>query len=96
MLSIIISYDRDGSFNKTVPYYYYRTDKDGSFTDGSCCGNDTASERKMYRKYMIDSVCYWASEYHIDGFRFDLMGLHDAETMNQIRAALDALPGWPF
>lgn len=86
------TYDRDGSFNKTVPYYYYRTDKDGSFTDGSCCGNDTASERKMYRKYMVDSVCYWASEYHIDGFRFDLMGLHDAETMNQIRAALDALP----
>lgn len=86
------TYDRDGSFNKTVPYYYYRTDENGNFCDGSCCGNDTASERKMFRKYMTDSVCYWAKEYHIDGFRFDLMGLHDVKTMNDIRAALDELP----
>lgn len=64
------TYDRDGSFQKTVPYYYYRTDENGNFCDGSCCGNDTASERKMFRKYMTDSVCYWAKEYHIDGFRF--------------------------
>ncbi len=86
------TYDRDGSFQKTVPYYYYRTDENGNFCDGSCCGNDTASERKMFRKYMTDSVCYWAKEYHIDGFRFDLMGLHDVETMNGIREALDNMP----
>lgn len=56
-------------------------------------GNDTASERRMYRRYMIDCICYWVKEYHVDGFRFDLMGLHDTETMNEIRAALDCLPG---
>ena len=82
----------DSNFNKTVPDYYYRLNSDGSFSNGSGCGNDTASERKMYRKYMIDSVYYWAKEYHIDGFRFDLMGLHDVETMNQIRSKLDKLP----
>lgn len=81
----------DSFFNLTVPDYYYRKNSDGSWSNGSGCGNDTASEHKMFRKYMIDSVTYWASEYHIDGFRFDLMGLHDVETMNQIRAALDKL-----
>lgn len=86
------TYDREGSFHKTVPHYYYRADDEGHPTDGSCCGNDTASERKMFRKYMADSVCYWASEYHIDGFRFDLMGLHDTDTMNFIREELDKLP----
>lgn len=83
----------ESCFDKTVPGYYFRHDDGGSLSNGSGCGNDTASERAMYRKYMIDSVMYWAKEYHIDGFRFDLMGLHDVETMNQIRAALDTLDG---
>lgn len=86
------TYSTDSCFQKTVPYYYYRINEDGSWSNGSVCGNDTASERLMYRKFMIDSVLYWAKEYHIDGFRFDLMGLHDVEMMNAIRAALDELP----
>lgn len=86
------TYSTDSCFQKTVPYYYYRINEDGSWSNGSICGNDTASERLMYRKFMIDSVLYWAKEYHMDGFRFDLMGLHDVETMNAIRAALDELP----
>lgn len=81
----------ESCFDKTVPGYYFRHDDSGNFSNGSGCGNDTASERAMYRKYMIDSVKYWAEEYHIDGFRFDLMGLHDVETMNQIRSTLDSL-----
>lgn len=76
-------------FNLTVPDYYYRQDAQGGFADGSACGNEVASERKMMRQYMIDSILHWAQEYHLDGFRFDLMGLHDVETMNQIRKALD-------
>lgn len=87
------TYSADSWFQRTVPYYYYRLNDDGSFSDGSACGNETASERAMYRKFMIDSVCYWAQEYHLDGFRFDLMGVHDVETMNEIRRALDELPG---
>lgn len=86
------TYSVDSWFQRTVPYYYYRLEEDGSFSNGSVCSNDTASERPMYRKFMIDSVCYWAKEYHLDGFRFDLMGLHDVETMNEIRKALDRLP----
>lgn len=86
------TYSLDSCFQKTVPYYYYRVDENGELSNGSICGNDTASERAMYRKYMVDSVCYWAKEYHIDGFRFDLMGLHDVETMNEIRKALNELP----
>lgn len=82
----------DSCFQRTVPYYYYRVRDDGKLSDGSACGNDTASERVMFRRYMTESVCYWAKEYHIDGFRFDLMGLHDVETMNGIRKALDGLP----
>lgn len=79
-------------FHKTVPGYYFRQDTDGSFFDsGTACGNETASERGMFRRYMIDSVTYWAEEYHIDGFRFDLMGCHDVETMNRIREALNHL-----
>ncbi len=78
-------------FDKTVPGYYFRHDDSGNLSNGSGCGNDTASERAMYRKYMVDSVKYWAQEYHIDGFRFDLMGLHDTKTMNDIRSALDSL-----
>jgi len=77
------------SFNLTVPDYYYRQTASGEFADGSACGNETASDRAMMRKYMIDSVLYWAKEYHLDGFRFDLMGLHDVETMNAIRTALN-------
>lgn len=76
-------------FNLTVPDYYYRQDDKGGFADGSACGNEIASERTMMRQYIVDSVLYWAKEYHLDGFRFDLMGLHDVETMNQIRIALD-------
>lgn len=79
----------DSNFQKTVPGYYYRQDADGQYSNGSACGNDTASDREMYRKYMVQSVLYWAKEYHVDGFRFDLMGLHDVETMNQIREALN-------
>ncbi len=81
----------DSWFNLTVPDYYYRK-YENNFSNGSGCGNETASEHEMYRKYMIDSILYWANEYHIDGFRFDLMGLHDVETMNLIREALDSLP----
>ncbi len=79
---------QDSNLNKIVPSYYYRT-LDGAFTNGSGCGNETASERAMVRKMFVDSVVYWAKEYNIDGFRFDLMGLHDLETMRAIRAALD-------
>lgn len=71
-------------FNKLVPGYFSRVNDDGSYSNGSGCGNDTASERSMVRKYIVDSVCYWADEYHIDGFRFDLVGLLDTETINQI------------
>lgn len=85
------TYTSDSWFQRTVPNYYYRMNNDGTFSNGSGCSNDTASEHLMFRKYMIDSVTYWASEYHIDGFRFDLMGLHDVTTMNSIRAALDNL-----
>lgn len=85
------TYTSDSWFQRTVPNYYYRINNDGTFSNGSGCSNDTASEHLMFRKYMIDSVTYWASEYHIDGFRFDLMGLHDVTTMNSIRTALDNL-----
>ena len=85
------TYSTDSWFQYTVPNYYYRMNEDGTFSNGSGCSNDTASEHLMFRKYMIDSVTYWAKEYHIDGFRFDLMGLHDVTTMNDIRAALDGL-----
>ena len=78
-------------FNQTVPGYFYRFNKDGRFSDASGCGTEIATERAMVRKYIIDSVVYWANEYHIDGFRFDLMGLMDIETMNQIRKSLDAI-----
>jgi pullulanase len=85
------TYDIEHScFQKTVPDYYYRETEDG-YSDGSGCGNEIASERPMVRKYIVDSVSYWAREYHMDGFRFDLMGVLDKETMRQIRAALDAI-----
>lgn len=86
------TYSLDSWFQKTVPYYYYRQNDDGTFCDGSACGNDTASERYMFGQYIKRSVLYWAQEYHIDGFRFDLMGLHNTELMNEIRAELNNLP----
>jgi pullulanase len=81
----------DFSFNALVPGYFFRTRRDGSYADGSACGNETASERPMVRKFILDSVLYWAREYRIDGFRFDLMGLHDIDTMNLIRRELDRI-----
>jgi pullulanase len=78
-------------FNQTVPGYYYRLNADGSYSNASGCGNETASERAMVRKYIIESMKYWVQEYHIDGFRVDLMGIHDIETMNQASAALHAI-----
>ena len=81
--------DNDASnFSLTAPGYYYRHRPDGSYSDASGCGNETASERQQMRDYIINSVKYWAKEYHIDGFRFDLMAIHDIETMNQVIAAL--------
>ena len=85
------TYNLNSCLNGAVPGYYYRQDEDGNYSDGAGCGNETASDRYMFRKYMIDSVVYWAKEYHIDGFRFDLMGLHDIETMKQIRLELDKI-----
>ena len=79
----------ESNFNLTYPGYYFRTTADGKISDGSGCGNETASEKPLMRQFMIESVLYWAKEYHIDGFRFDLMGIHDIETMNLIRKALD-------
>ena len=82
---------KGSNFERTVPGYFYRTDAEGKWANASGCGNETASERPMMRRFMIESVCYWAREYHIDGFRFDLMGIHDIETMNAIRRALDEI-----
>lgn len=78
----------DSNFSLTAPGYFYRHRADGSYSDASGCGNETASERGMMRQFMINSIKHWATEYHIDGFRFDLMAIHDTETMNQIAAAL--------
>jgi pullulanase len=77
-------------FQKTVPDYYYRRNKKG-YSNASGCGNETASDRLMFRKFMVDSVTYWATEYHLDGFRFDLMAVHDLDTMKAIREALDKI-----
>jgi len=74
-----------------APGYFYRQNADSTWSNASGCGNETASERAMMRKFMVESVAYWATEYHIDGFRFDLMGIHDIETMNAIRAELDKI-----
>ena len=85
------TYDIDHSnFQRTYPDYYYRK-VDGKYSNGSGCGNETASDQPMMRKFMIESVKHWINEYHIDGFRFDLMGCHDIETMNEIRKAVDAI-----
>ena len=82
------TFSTDSNFNKIVPYYYYRYGADGKNSNGSGCGNETASERSMVRKFMIDSVTYWQEEYNLDGFRFDLMGVHDIETMQLIEKAV--------
>ena len=81
----------ESNFERTVPGYFYRQMPDGSFADASACGNETASNRPMMRKYMIESVLHWINEYHLDGFRFDLMGIHDIATMNEIRKAATAV-----
>ena len=82
------TYRLDSWLFRTVPWYYYRRNEDGTPSDGSRCGNDLASERSMCARYILDSVLYWAEEYHIDGFRFDLMGLLDARLMNRIQSEL--------
>ena len=83
------NYKDDSCFQASVPDYYYRLTKTGEFSNGSGCGNEVSSERAMTRKYIIDSIMHWVNEYHVDGFRFDLMGLIDTETMNLIRAEMD-------
>lgn len=87
------TYHGESNLERTVPGYWNRRWPNGMMTNGSGCGCDLASERPMVRKYVVESVLYWATAYHIDGFRFDLMALEDVDTMNAIRAALDSLPG---
>ena len=87
------TYSLDSWFQRTLPWYFYRAFSDGKVSDGSACGNDVASERAMCSKYILESVLYWAREYHIDGFRFDLMGLLDTDLMNNIRKELDIIYG---
>ena len=82
---------RRSYFNQTVPGYYYRQKPNGTFSNASGCGNEMATERGMVHKFIIDSLYYWATEFHADGFRFDLMGIYDLETMNQIRARMDSI-----
>ena len=82
------TYDGNSSFNKIVPYYYYRYTPAGANTSASGCGNDTASERYMFGKFMVESTAYWVEEYHLDGLRFDLMGLHDVQTMQEVESAV--------
>lgn len=79
------TFDINGSnFQKTYPDYFFRKNAEGKYSDGSGCGNETASDKELMREFMKESVAYWVNEYHIDGFRFDLMGVHDIETMNEI------------
>ena len=86
------TYDAMGcALGRVVPNYFYRMNEDGTYANGSGCGNETASDHEMMRQFMVESVCYWAREYHVDGFRFDLMGIHDQETMGAIRGALDQI-----
>ena len=86
------TYDIEHSnFQRTYPDYYYRKTADGEYSNGSGCGNETASDQPMMRRFMIESIKHWINEYHIDAFRFDLMGVHDIETMNTIRQAVDAI-----
>ncbi len=81
----------DSNFEKLIPGYFFRQNADGSFSNASGCGNETASERPMVRRFIVDSIKYWANEYHIDGFRFDLMAIHDVDTMNEIRSELNKI-----
>ena len=85
------TYDANSAFNKIVPYYYYRYTPTGANSSASGCGNDTASERKMFGKFMEESTAYWTKEYHLDGLRFDLMGLHDLQTMDNVEKAVHAV-----
>ncbi|MEI7675439.1 MAG: type I pullulanase [Bacteroidales bacterium] len=94
IMDVVYNHTQDidnSNFTLTVPGYFYRHNADGSYSNASGCSNETASDRPMMRQYMIESVKYWANEYHVDGFRFDLMGIHDIETMNLIRQALDKI-----
>ena len=85
------THDANSSFNKIVPYYYYRYTSSGANSSASGCGNDTASERYMFGKFMVESTAYWVREYHLDGLRFDLMGLHDLETMQEVETAVHSI-----
>ena len=92
VLDVVYNHTHDidhSNFQLDYPDYFFRKNADGTYSNGSGCGNETASDRPMMRQYMIESVLYWINEYHIDGFRFDLMGIHDIDTMNAIRAAID-------
>lgn len=94
VMDVVYNHTNDNvtsKFHILAPGYYYRMNLDGTFKDGSYCGSETASECAMMRKYIVDSVKYWAQEYHVDGFRFDLMGLHDIETMNLIKEELEKI-----
>ena len=94
ILDVVYNHTTDASktgFERTMPGYFYRMREDGTFFDGSGCGNETASEQAMFRKYMLESLEWWMKEYHIDGFRFDLMAIHDIETMNLISERLHAI-----
>jgi len=94
ILDVVYNHTYDvahSNFTQTVPGYFYRTREDGSLGNASGCGNETASERPMMRKFMLESIRWWVEEYHIDGFRFDLMAIHDIPTMNAIRAMLDEM-----
>lgn len=82
---------KNSNFTQFAPSYFYRHNPDGSYSDATGCGNETASEKAMMRKFMIESVVYWAKEYHLDGFRFDLMGVHDIETMNALSDSLHTI-----
>lgn len=85
------TYEANSNFNKIVPYYYYRYNFNGTNSNGSGCGNETASQRTMFRKFMVDSIRFWATEYHIDSFRFDLMAIHDTETMQAVEQVLHSI-----
>ena len=94
ILDVVYNHTTNASvtgFERTMPGYFYRMNEDGSFCNGSGCGNETASEQEMFRKYMIESLEWWMKEYHIDGFRFDLMAIHDIDTMNEISERLHAI-----
>jgi pullulanase len=94
MMDVVYNHVYDAksfSQNKIIPGYWFRTDSNGNLTSASGCGNDSASERSMVRKFIVDSVTYWAKEYNLSGFRFDLMGLHDIETMQEVRSAVNKI-----